>query len=116
MPSNTAMTEGTRLFVSPLARRIAKEQNIDLTQIKGTGPHGRIIKADVLSGSAEAAPAQEVAATPVARPVVAAGSSGAQKLYDMLGTEYEAVPNSQFRKTVASRLQESKQTVKQKRV
>ena len=56
--------EGARVFASPLARRIAAEKGIDLTQVKGTGPHGRIVKADVESGKAVAsAPAATAAPT-----------------------------------------------------
>ncbi|MGC0371364.1 MAG: hypothetical protein DGJ47_000050 [Rickettsiaceae bacterium] len=80
-----------RIFASPLAKRIAKMENVDLSSIKGSGPHGRIVKQDVLS------------APSVGR--VAHGK------VERNNTEYQAVPNSNMRKIIAKRLVESKQEV-----
>jgi pyruvate dehydrogenase E2 component (dihydrolipoamide acetyltransferase) len=111
--------KGGRIFASPLAKRIAKQDGLDLSAIKGSGPHGRIVKADVESakagGGAKAAPAEKAAAAPqaaAAAPAPAAASGpGAKSMADMLGMEYEQEPLSSMRKVIAKRLTESKQTV-----
>ncbi|WP_340297031.1 MULTISPECIES: pyruvate dehydrogenase complex dihydrolipoamide acetyltransferase [unclassified Roseobacter] len=103
--------EGARVFASPLARRIAAEKGIDLTKVKGTGPHGRIVKADVESGkavasapAATAAPAQSAPALPASP-----GADQIKKIYE--GRDYEEVALDGMRKTVAARLTEAKQTI-----
>ena len=107
---------GARIFASPLARRIAAEKGLDLTQITGSGPHGRIVRADV--EGAKAAPAQETAkdaAKPEdTAPAPAAAPSGPSSdavmaMYE--GREYEEVKLDGMRKTIAARLTEAKQTV-----
>ena len=86
--------------VTPLARRLAGERGIDLTRISGSGPHGRIVAADV-----------ERAAPGVAVPAIASGASAAQvkALYE--GIAYEEVPLDSMRRTIAMRLVEAKQTI-----
>jgi pyruvate dehydrogenase E2 component (dihydrolipoamide acetyltransferase) len=96
--------DGERIFASPLARRMAKQAGIDLASVKGTGPNGRIVKADIdLVGEAPAAPKMEtpVAAAPAPKPVVA------QKI----SAPHQVLKNSSMRKVIAKRLAESKQTV-----
>ncbi|GBQ26832.1 dihydrolipoamide acetyltransferase component [Acetobacter estunensis NRIC 0472] len=89
--SAPAVNKGTRVFASPLAKRIAKDAGLDLTTIKGTGPHGRIVKKDV-EAAKSAGPAQAMAsAAPVG------------------GTT--AHPLSTMRKVIARRLSESKSTI-----
>ncbi|EPQ29122.1 uncharacterized protein PFL1_03410 [Pseudozyma flocculosa PF-1] len=83
---------GERIFATPVARRIAQEKGIALDQIKGSGPEGRIIKADPAAAAAPAAPKA---------PAAAAGSSA----------DYTDVPVSNMRRVIASRLTESKSTV-----
>ncbi|MEM9270109.1 MAG: biotin/lipoyl-containing protein, partial [Pseudomonadota bacterium] len=74
-PAAPAATDGTRIFASPLARRIAKDKGLDLASLKGSGPHGRIVKADV--EGAHAAPAAAAPApAPSAAPAAAAPASG----------------------------------------
>ena len=85
-----------RIFISPLARHIAAEHNLDIARIQGTGPGGRIIRDDVLAALQAGSAAQVAPVTPAA-PVVPAGP------------EVEAVPLSQMRKTIAKRLQQSMQ-------
>lgn len=102
----------TRVFASPLARRIAAQKGLDLNAIKGSGPHGRIIKADV--EKAESAPAVQPAAKAVAVPSAAAAPSGLSgdvvtKMYE--GRDYEVVKLDGMRKIIAARLTEAKQTV-----
>ncbi|MFY0632964.1 MAG: pyruvate dehydrogenase complex dihydrolipoamide acetyltransferase [Vannielia sp.] len=104
--------DGERVFASPLARRIAKDKGIDLAAIKGSGPHGRIVKADVESAKPGAAPAAEAAKSPA--PAAAAAPAGPSteaviKMYE--GREYEEVKLDGMRKTIAARLTEAKQTI-----
>ncbi len=111
-PAAPTTSDGTRIFASPLARRIAAQKGLDLTQIKGSGPHGRIVKADV--EGATAAPKAEAAAAPAAAPAAAAAPSGPSadaiaKMYE--GREYEEVKLDGMRKTIAARLSEAKQTI-----
>jgi pyruvate dehydrogenase E2 component (dihydrolipoamide acetyltransferase) len=86
-------------FTTPLARRLAGERGIDLSRISGSGPHGRIVAADVER------------ATPAHGPVMATGASAAQvkALYE--GIAYEEVPLDGMRATIAKRLVEAKQTI-----
>jgi pyruvate dehydrogenase E2 component (dihydrolipoamide acetyltransferase) len=86
-------------FITPLARRLAGERGIDLSRVSGSGPHGRIVAADV----AKAAPARVA--------VMAIGASAAQvkALYE--GIAYEDVPLDGLRATIAKRLVEAKQTI-----
>ncbi len=76
---------------SPLAKRIAKENNVSLSQISGSGPHGRVIKDDVLAA--------------------AKGSSARSGAVVRNSQEFTAVKNNNIRKVIAKRLLESKQTV-----
>lgn len=96
---------GNRIFASPLAKRIAQEKGIDLSTVRGSGPHGRIVKEDVEGAKPGAASASSAPRTP--------SSTGpdAKQLADLLGMEYEEIPNNNIKKVTASRLVESKQTV-----
>ncbi len=97
-----------RIFASPLARRIAKDAGLDLGAIAGTGPHGRIIKADVeksiASGGAKAPAAQPAAAA-------AAPAPAAQAVTPPPAGNFEEIPLTNMRKTIARRLSEAKQTI-----
>ena len=98
---------GARVIASPLARRIAAQKGIDLAGVAGSGPNGRIVKADVEGAQpAAAAPAASVA-TPAAAPVPAAAPAAAQDF----GIPHEVEKLSGMRKTIARRLTESKQQV-----
>lgn len=110
-PAAPAAADGSRLFASPLARRIAKNKGLDLAQIKGSGPKGRIVKADVENAEATAAPA--AAAPKAAAPAAAAstGPSTEQVLKMYQGREFEEVKLDGMRKTIAARLTEAKQTI-----
>jgi pyruvate dehydrogenase E2 component (dihydrolipoamide acetyltransferase) len=93
--------DGKRIFVSPLAKKIAAEKGVDLSEVKGSGDHGRIVKKDVenyrpAEKAAPLAPAAETATKPAA-PTLATGEESS-----------EEVKNSQMRKVIAKRLGESK--------
>ncbi len=106
--------DGARIFASPLARRMAAQAGLDLASITGSGPHGRIVKADVEAALAakptvppvsvqtaeteEAAPAAATAATPTEQP----------RAFE---AEYDLEPLTSMRRTIARRLGESKRTV-----
>jgi pyruvate dehydrogenase E2 component (dihydrolipoamide acetyltransferase) len=99
-----------RIFSSPLARRLAKDANIELGRIQGTGPHGRVIARDVeaaRSGQGLRAPA----AAPAGAPLIAPSMSDQQirALYD--DGSYEFVPHDGMRRTIAQRLIASVQTI-----
>lgn len=85
--------------VTPLARRLAGERGIDLAQIKGSGPHGRIVAADVEK------------ALPSRGATMATGASAAQVKALFEGVAYEEVPLDSMRATIARRLVEAKQTI-----
>ncbi len=106
-PAALVAASGTRVFASPLARRIAEQKGVDLKSVTGTGPHGRIVKSDVENAKAGGpAPATKSASS-------APASSGpdAKALADMLGMEYTEIPNNNIKKVTARRLTEAKQTI-----
>jgi len=101
--------KGTRIFASPLAKRLAVEAGVDLSTITGSGPHGRIVKNDV--EAAEKTPVSQTATAVTATPSPAQETAAATppQLQGLPG--YQTLPNSTMRKVVAKRLTESKQTV-----
>ncbi len=110
-PSGSAQTAtpagaGGRVFASPLAKRIAQEHGLDLSRIIGTGPNGRVVRADVekakAGGGTKPAPS---AAKPAAQAPAVSGTQGFGE------PEFELVPHTTMRKTIARRLQELKQFV-----
>ena len=103
-PTLTNGTNGTR--ATPLARRVAKKLGIDLSAVSGSGPRGRITRADV-----EAAPKQADVASPAAQVINVGGKTGAEKPAQELGLSYSTVPVNKMRSVIASRLTESKSTV-----
>ncbi len=92
--SSTSSSDSSRVFVSPLAKKIAEEKGINLSQVKGSGENGRIIKRDIENF------VPEVSAAPAS--VGHAPTSGKE--------DFEEKPNSQMRKVIAKRLAESKFT------
>ncbi|MBP0614979.1 pyruvate dehydrogenase complex dihydrolipoamide acetyltransferase [Jiella mangrovi] len=116
--------KGVRVFASPLARRLAKEAGIELAAVDGSGPHGRVVKADVEAAkkdggaktsatakgagdkAPEAAPAGGATPAPVAK-----GQSDEQIMKLFPEGSYEKIPHDGMRKTIAKRLVEAKQTV-----
>jgi pyruvate dehydrogenase E2 component (dihydrolipoamide acetyltransferase) len=107
-PAAAPASSGARVFASPLARRMAEQAGIDLKNVTGSGPHGRIVKADIEKAPKGLAAPAAAAGKPAAP--VAAGP-GARQLADLLKMPYRLEPLSGMRKTIARRLTESKQTV-----
>lgn len=107
-PEKATVPAGERIFASPLARRIAEQNNIDLSAIKGSGPRGRIVKADVEGKSNVTASPQT--AQPVQTTAVT-GMSDDQVLGFYTKDDYELLPHDGMRRTIASRLTESTQTI-----
>ena len=102
-----ARPEGARVNASPLARRIAKQAGVALASVTGSGPGGRIVKADVEGGSpAVATPAQVASPAPAA---TAKPAAAAVVFDESIPHELEKLSN--IRKTIARRLTEAKQTV-----
>ena len=111
-PAAAQTQDGTRIFASPLARRIAADQGLDLAKITGSGPKGRIVKADVSGApAAAAAPASVSAATAMApaTPPRSASAASVEALYQ--GRSYKAVSLDGMRRVIADRLTEAKQTI-----
>ncbi|MCU0905447.1 MAG: pyruvate dehydrogenase complex dihydrolipoamide acetyltransferase [Tabrizicola sp.] len=114
---------GSRVFASPLARRIAREKGLDLSAVKGSGPHGRIVRADVegaqpgavkpvavpVAEAAKPAPAPAAAPTPVAAMPTGPATETVLKMY--ADRAYEEMPLDGMRRTIAARLTEAKQTI-----
>jgi len=98
--TQTSSMEGGRVKASPLAKRLAAEKGIDISQVPGSGDGGRIVKKDVDSYVPQTAPKQEGKKAEAAKPV---------QPFAPIGQEaHEDIPNSQMRKTIARRLGESK--------
>ncbi len=115
-PAEDAPGEGDRVKASPLARRIARESGIDLHSLTGSGPGGRIVKADVLGDGAEragAAGAQPGAAAPAGAPAPSPADTGAASLEGVAKAKGETtdVELSRTQQTIARRMAESKATI-----
>ena len=113
-PAAPSAGDGSRIFASPLARRIAAQKGLDLAALRGSGPHGRIVKADVEGASASApAAAQSAASAPVtAQPAAAPAGPSTDAILKMYADrDYEETPLDGMRKTIAARLTEAKQTI-----
>ena len=105
---------GGRIFASPLARRLAREHGIDLARLKGTGPHGRIVRRDVEKALAEGMPAgagATAAAAIAGAPALAGGMPDEEILRLYPEGTYDIVPIDSMRRVIAERLTLSKQTV-----
>jgi pyruvate dehydrogenase E2 component (dihydrolipoamide acetyltransferase) len=98
--SITPITNGERVFASPLARRMAEQAKLDIGIISGSGPNGRIVKSDVEAALSGGLPTITTSAAPIIAAVVRPNKA-----------EYELVIPSNMRKIIAERLTESKQTV-----
>jgi pyruvate dehydrogenase E2 component (dihydrolipoamide acetyltransferase) len=102
----------SRTFASPLARRIARDAGVDVAGVKGTGPHGRVVKADVeaaIAGGGAKATGPAGAPTATAPAVKPMSDDAVLKLFEE--GSYELVPHDNMRKTIARRLVEAKSTI-----
>ena len=108
-PAPTAPAQahgGDRVKASPLARRLAEAQGVDLSTLAGSGPGGRIVKADIEAAAGKAPTARPApAAAPAVAPAVSAPAAVETEI------PHEAVKLSNMRKTIARRLTEAKQTI-----
>jgi pyruvate dehydrogenase E2 component (dihydrolipoamide acetyltransferase) len=93
-----------RIFVTPLARRIAKSTNVDLANIKGSGPYGRIVKADVQLNNVKT-----LEKTPITQIISSVTSESIKAMYK--DREFSEIPLDGMRKVIANRLTEAKQTI-----
>jgi pyruvate dehydrogenase E2 component (dihydrolipoamide acetyltransferase) len=100
------LAPGGRVFISPIARKLAKERGIDPAVISGSGPDGRIVRRDVEAHVPGRAP-QAAPATPEAAPATAPGGS----VTPGAPSSYTDTPHTSMRKAIARRLTESKSTV-----
>ena len=109
--TGVAQTSSLRIFATPLARRLAKKNGVDLGSINGSGPHGRVVKNDILNIKAFSPIAiQETLADPVlGTNTVQASGSSVKNLY--ADREFKEIPLNSMRKTVATRLTEAKQNI-----
>ena len=108
---NVIQNSNTRIFATPLARRLAREKGVDLGNISGSGPYGRIVKTDILDVNVSSVDTNQVSLkNPVLKTnVQQADGSSITNLY--ADREFKEIPLNNMRKTVASRLTEAKQNV-----
>ena len=108
---NAVQNSNTRVFATPLAKRLAREKGVDLGSISGSGPHGRIVKTDILDVNVSSVDTnQESLANPILRTnVQQASGSSITNLY--ADREFKEIPLNSMRKTVATRLTEAKQNI-----
>jgi pyruvate dehydrogenase E2 component (dihydrolipoamide acetyltransferase) len=118
--ATAAAKAASRIFVSPLARRMAERAKIELTLIKGTGPHGRIVQRDVEDAQKSGVTALKPVAAAAGLPAKTAGGQAVSLAAPMADEKilalyqkdsYELIPHDGMRKVIAQRLTQSKQTV-----
>jgi len=110
-PAAPKAASGERIFASPLARRIASQKGLDLGQLAGSGPRGRIVKADVEGATAAPKAAPAPAAAAAAAPAMASGPATDMVIRTYEGRPFTEVKLDGMRKTIAARLTEAKQSV-----
>ncbi len=110
-----ASNDGGRKFVSPIVRKLSAERGVDLNQISGTGPDGRVVRRDLEHFLANGSPIAAPVAAPVAVPTASGSSSesapGSAIAKQEYSSSYVTVPHSGMRRAIARRLTESKTTV-----
>jgi pyruvate dehydrogenase E2 component (dihydrolipoamide acetyltransferase) len=115
-PAANGHDTGERIFASPLAKRVATEMGVDLKAVTGTGPNGRIVRADVEAAksapaAAAPAPAPAAAAPAPAAPAAKPAPAPAPTKAAAITAPHQLVPHTTMRRVIAKRLTESKQTV-----
>ncbi len=110
-PAPIPATSASRILASPLAKRLAEQAGLNLANIQGSGPNGRIVKADIENAKTGGAPLKSATAPQAATFAPASSGPDAAGLAEMLGIPHHLQENSGMRKTIARRLLESKQTV-----
>ncbi|WP_066797157.1 pyruvate dehydrogenase complex dihydrolipoamide acetyltransferase [Sphingomonas soli] len=110
-PAAAPKAAGERIKASPLAKRIAAEKGFDLSSVTGSGPNGRIVKADLEGAMPGAAPAAKAEASAPAPAAAAAAPVEAKAVWYDETIPHEEEKLSNIRKTIARRLTESKQTI-----
>jgi pyruvate dehydrogenase E2 component (dihydrolipoamide acetyltransferase) len=103
-----AGAKGDRLFASPLARRIARDTGVDLKSLTGSGPHGRIVKADVEAAKSRG-PAAKPAPAPIAGAPAAAPALSAAAVAGNIA--HHVLPHTNIRRVIARRITEAKQHI-----
>ena len=102
--ASAPVVSGDRVFASPLARRMAAQAGIDLAAVKGSGPNGRIVRADIEAVGKSAAPAAVHAAAPAPAPRALTPVAA-------IAAPHKLVPHSSMRKVIARRLTEAKSSI-----
>jgi pyruvate dehydrogenase E2 component (dihydrolipoamide acetyltransferase) len=111
-PAAPAASGGDRVIASPLAKRMASQAGLDLAGVAGSGPNGRIVKADVEAALAKGpAPKAAPAAQPATAAPAAAPAPAPKAPAPAITAPHQAVPHSTMRKVIARRLSESKATI-----
>jgi pyruvate dehydrogenase E2 component (dihydrolipoamide acetyltransferase) len=107
------MHDGARILASPLAKRMAQQAGIDLGALKGSGPGGRIVKADIDAALARGPAAKPAPAAPIAAQAAASAPTAKPAPAAVVAspTPYKLVPHTTMRKVIARRLTEAKQTI-----
>ncbi|MCY4303412.1 MAG: pyruvate dehydrogenase complex dihydrolipoamide acetyltransferase [Aestuariivita sp.] len=109
------LNSGTRIFSSPLARRLATENKLDLSKITGSGPHGRIIKQDVEKATASIraeSPNNRISKPSAQTPKIQSNDVNTEQILKIYqDRDFGEISLDGMRKTVASRLTEAKQTI-----
>jgi len=108
-PSRSQRDEGERIKASPLARKLAQAQNLDLSTLQGSGPGGRIVRADIDAAVGKAPAAPGATPAPAAAPALAGHAVLPGPIEQAI--PHEALKLSNVRKTIARRLTESKQQI-----
>jgi pyruvate dehydrogenase E2 component (dihydrolipoamide acetyltransferase) len=106
--------DGARIMASPLAKRMAQQAGVDLATLKGSGPGGRVVKADIdaaLARGPAARPAAPAATPAPVAPVAMQAPKPAPAASVAGGAPYQLVPHTTMRKVIARRLTEAKQTI-----
>ena len=127
-PVSTKSVSGERIFASPLARRLARQNDLDLSVLSGSGSHGRIIKRDIEQTLVQrtSKQPQDTPSSALTEPSVSAipqqlparkpsqpqtSEANARDIADKMGISYDLIPHTMMRKTIARRLTEAKQTI-----